>query len=115
MKFLCVAANSEVSVKVRNSLFPWRYFEAQALIDTGADFSCVPTHMIPNLGFVAYHIIEIGDYDGVKRLKLAYNLTIDFFGKSHDLESVVGVEGETVLLGRDVLGNHSPLLLLPAQ
>ena len=39
MKFLCVTADSEVSIIVRNPLFPRRYFETRATIDTGADFS----------------------------------------------------------------------------
>ena len=115
MKFLCVAADSEVSVIIRNSLFPRRYFETRAIIDTGADFSCIPTHMLADLGFVAYHILEVDDYDGVPRLKLAYYLTIELFGKPHALDNVVGVESETVVLGKDLLGSHSLLLLLPAE
>lgn len=111
MKLVCVAANSEVSVKVRNPLFPSRFLETRAMIDTGADFSCVPAHMVARLGFVAYHMIEVGDYDGVRRLKLAYYLTIEFFGTSHELENVVGVEGDTVLLGRDLLENQSLVLM----
>ena len=115
MKLLCVAADSEVSVIVRNSLFPCNYFEARAIIDTGADFSCIPTHMLADLGFVAYHIIRVGDYDGVPRWKLAYYLTIELFGKPHALDNVVGVEGETILLGKDLLAGHSLFLLLPAE
>ncbi len=114
MKFLCVVADSEVSVIVRNPLYPRRYFETRALIDTGADFSCIPTGMLADLGFVAYHILKVSDYDGVPRLKLAYYLSVELFGKSHSLESVVGIEGETFMLGKDVLGDHSLLLLLPA-
>jgi hypothetical protein len=54
------------------------------------------------------------DYDGVPRLKLAYYHSVELFGKSHSLESVVGIEGETFMLGKDLLGDHSLLLLLPA-
>ncbi len=115
MKFLCVTADSEVSIIVRNPLFPRRYFETRATIDTGADFSCIPTNMLADLGFVAYHILKISDYDDVTRLKLAYYLTIELFGRSHTLENVVGIESETVMLGKDLLGSHSLLLLLPAE
>ena len=68
--------------------------------------------MIPDLGSVAYHVVEVGDHDGVQRLKLAYFLTIEMFGQSHALENVIGVEGESILLGQDVLADY-PLLLLP--
>ena len=61
-----------------------------------------------------YHILKVSDYDGVPRLKLAYYLSVELFGKSHSLESVVGIEGETFMLGKDLLGDHSLLLLLPA-
>jgi hypothetical protein len=108
MKFLCVVADSEVSVIVRNPLYPRRYFETRALIDTGADFSCIPTGMLTDLG------LKVSDYDGVPRLKLAYYLSVELFGKSHSLENVVGIEGETFMLGKDLLGDHSLLLLLPA-
>ncbi len=114
-RFLCVTADSEVSIIVRNSLFPRKFLETRAVIDTGADFSCIPTRMLPPLGFVAYHILRVGDYDGIQRWKLAYYLTIEFFGKLHVLENVVGVEGETVLLGKDLLAGHPLFLLLPAE
>ncbi len=80
-RFLCVTADSEVSIIVRNSLFPQKFVEARAVIDTGADFSCIPTRMLPPLGFVAYHVLRVGDYDGIQRWKLAYYLTIEFFGR----------------------------------
>ena len=114
-KYLCVTSDSEVSVIVRNSLFPGNYLEAQAIIDTGADFSCIPTRMLTELGFVAYHMLRVSDYDGVPRWKLAYYLTIELFGRPHALDNVVGVEGETVLIGKDLLVGHSLLLLVPAE
>ncbi len=115
MNLLCVAVDSEVSVIVRNPLSPHRFFETRAVIDTGADFSCIPTHMLADLGSVAYHLLNVSDYDGVARLKLAYYLTIELSGKSHMLENVVGIECETVMLGKDLLGSQSLLVLLPAE
>ncbi len=114
-RFLCVAADSEVSVIVRNSLFPRKFLETKAVIDTGADFSCIPTRLLTHLGSVGYHILRVGDYDGVQRWKLAYYLTIEFFGKPHVLDTVVGVNGETVLLGKDLLAGHPLFLLLPTE
>ena len=114
-KFRCVTADSEVSVVIRNSLSPQKFLQTRAIIDTGADYSCVPTSMLSDLGFVAYHIIQVGDYDGIQKWKLAYYLTIELFGKSHTLDNVVGVDSEIVLLGKDLLAEQQLFLLLPAE
>lgn len=114
-RFMCVTADSEVDVIIRNSLFPRKYLRTRAVIDTGADFSCIPTQILAHLGSVAYHLLQVGDYDGVQRWKRAYYLTIELFGRAHMLDNVVGVESDTVLLGRDLLAEHSLFLLLKAK
>ena len=114
-RLLCVTADSEVTVIIRNSLFPQKYLRTRAVIDTGADFSCVPNQILAHLGSVAYHLLQVGDYDGVQRWKRAYYLTIELFGRAHMLDNVVGVESETVLLGKDLLAEHSLFLLLAAE
>lgn len=89
--------------------------DGQAQKKRADDLTCIPTHMLADLGFVAYHILEVDDYDGVPRLKLAYYLIIELLGKPHALDNMAGVESETVVLGKDLLGSHSLLLLLPTE
>jgi predicted aspartyl protease len=87
----------------------------EAIIDTGADISCLPEILISQLG-LNYTTRKVRDMNNkIVRLRTAgVNLTVECdIEHPHNID-VVFLEGEEAIIGRDIL-NQYQLILNPPE
>lgn len=80
-----------------------------AMVDTGASTSCIPLTVVSNLGLVPMGTINLVTTSGPGDAAIyLVEIEIEHLGTFN--QTVVGLEFDTVLLGRDILSEFSVLI-----
>jgi predicted aspartyl protease len=87
-----------------------------ALVDTGADQTLVPEHLVTDLQLVGLDRVEVQGYDGTARLLSTYLIRLQVRDlEAFEIEIVASPDVANVVLGRDVLNHYTVTLNGPAS
>jgi predicted aspartyl protease len=95
---------------------PGNRLELRGLLDTGADWTCVPEETLEVLMCLPTGRVLVETADGSKSYLLTYEVLITLFGQDCEV-AVIAVPGTEPLIGRDLLNQYvltldGPALLL---
>lgn len=77
--------------------------EIEAKIDTGADITVLPQHVISELRLIPASRIYVSSFDGREEVKYTYFVNLYFNNFKFQMIEVIGAKRRNALLGRDVL------------
>jgi len=97
----------EFSKKLRKSI--------RMQIDSGADLTCIPSHLVPTSGPIHFGTTYVSGYDGAIAMRKTLFVSILFGEHRFDNVEVLPVESRTGLLGRDLLNALEVTLDGPAR
>jgi hypothetical protein len=100
------AIEAQVTAPLQSS--PVQQVEMQ--LDSGADMTCIPKSVIPNLRNLRYGSVGTEDFDGHSATKRTCFLCLSFAGFDFKDIEAIEIEGSFGLIGRDVL-NELRLIL----
>jgi len=99
------------SLRIRLSRpFSDRSVELTAKLDTGADITVIPRHVLNKLKLIPGRRIQVSSFDGVRESKYTYFVDISFQGFSFPMVEVVAARRRDALLGRDILNRLKTML-----
>ncbi|MGC8912103.1 MAG: retropepsin-like aspartic protease [Nitrososphaeria archaeon] len=84
--------------------------ELKAKLDTGADITVLPQHVIDKLELIPSSLVSILSFDGKKVQRYTYFVNISFQNFEYRMVEVVGAERKDALLGRDILNRLKTVL-----
>ncbi|MEW6127723.1 MAG: retroviral-like aspartic protease family protein [Acidobacteriota bacterium] len=80
-----------------------------AIIDSGADMTCIPERIVKDMALLQIMEFEVGGAnDGTPQTRPGYVIDFEFLGFTFPALIVVSIQGLTdhVLIGRDILNHH---------
>ena len=86
-----------------------------ALLDTGAEISVIPQHIVDALGLVPYAEMLIESFDSRRQRVDMYAVSLGFAGYHLSPVRVVAFRADYAILGRDVLNRFLTTLDGPNQ
>ena len=107
-----------VSIRIKDEFRHFQLPPVSMLIDTGADYSCIPASSLQHIPGVFYEGCTIEDYGGIRRRgKLVHfnDTSIEFLDPNFniilsryygDLSMLILESEDGGLLGRDILNKH---------
>ncbi len=103
-----------VTVRIADPVFPSRHHTLSAEVDTGADITAIPQSVVAELALAPAGTARVAGYEGRAALLSYYDVILSLAGVNLVGLSVVAVEGEFALVGRDVLNHFRTVLDGPA-
>lgn len=92
------------SIKIRfNRPLSTHSMEQQAKIDTGADITVLPQHVINELRLIPARRISISSFNGHEEWRYTYFVDLSFKNFKFPMVEVISARRRDALLGRDVL------------
>ena len=77
--------------------------QLRGLCDTGADLTCIPRHVVEELGLFEVDEVEVAPYDGPSEVRPIYAARLRVMGGPYQIVRVIAVDGDKALIGRDLL------------
>jgi predicted aspartyl protease len=90
--------------------FSNRSLELQAKLDTGADMTVIPQHVIGELGLIPASRISVSSFDGREVWKYTYFVNLSFHNFEYEMVEVIDAKRKDALLGRDILNKLKTVL-----
>jgi hypothetical protein len=84
-------------------------------IDSGADLTCIPSHLVPTSRPIRFGITYVSGYDGAITKRKTVFVSILFGEHRFENIEVLPIESRTGLLGRDLLNALEVTLDGPAR
>jgi len=99
------------SLKIRfTAPLSTRSTELQAKLDTGADITVLPQHVIGELRLIPSSRVSVSSFDGREDWKYTYFVNLSFQHFDFPMTEVIGARRRDALLGRDVLNKVKAIL-----
>lgn len=100
----------KIKINIQSPKNPKMCKSISAVIDTGADQTCVPTHVIDQIGNLDYSYIKvrgaIGKTEKMKKCIIDLSLSTCEY-KDHE---VIEINREYAIIGRDILNDYTLVL-----
>lgn len=92
--------------------------ERPAIIDSGADLTCIPVNLVKQLSLKKVLELDVGGAtDKDRKLQSVYHVNLEFLGFAFPHHLVLALEGAGidghVLIGRDILNRYRVILAGP--
>jgi clan AA aspartic protease len=84
--------------------------ELEAKLDTGADMTVLPQHVVSELMLIPASRISVSSFDGRKISKYTYFVNISFNNFEYRMIEVIDAKRRDMLLGRDILNKLKTVL-----
>jgi len=99
------------SLKVKfTKPFSNRSLDLQAKLDTGADMTVIPQHVIGKLKLIPVSRISVSSFDGREVWRYTYFVNLSFRNFEYRMVEVINAKRRDALLGRDVLNRMKIVL-----
>jgi len=80
-----------------------RSIELQAKLDTGADITVIPQHVIAELRLIPAGRVSVSSFDGQEERRYTYFVNASFQNFNFAMVETIGARRRDALLGRDIL------------
>jgi predicted aspartyl protease len=84
--------------------------ELEAKLDTGADMTVLPQHVVSELMLIPARRVFVLSFDGREVSKYTYFVNISFNNFEYKMVEVIDAKRQDVLLGRDILNKLKTIL-----
>jgi predicted aspartyl protease len=102
------------NIRVINPRYPEKYKDIQAIIDTGADASCIPLSLVKELG-MRYTETTVLDFRKKKVSVTECRASIRINDQDFQLDVVYCIPDDVALIGRDIFNEYKVVLNAPSQ
>ena len=102
------------NIRVINPRYPEKYRDIQAIIDTGADASCIPLSLVKELG-IRYTQTKASDFRNQEVSVTECRASIRINDKDFQLDVVYCIPDDVALIGRDIFNEYKVVLNAPSR
>lgn len=74
-------------------------------LDSAADMTCVPQHVLSNIPNLSYSSVKVKGYDGSVSTRTTYFVRLSLDGRELGIIEAIPIGGDIGLIGRDVLND----------